>query len=64
MSMRYADMKFADMLVAYDISMTELSSRYGIPYRTLQGWKDDSRKPPEYVLELIEFRLKHETNND
>ena len=31
-----------------------------IPPRTLQAWEYGIRKPPEYVLELIEFKLRAE----
>jgi DNA-binding transcriptional regulator YiaG len=39
--------------------MAEISRRYKIPYRTLQHWKDGSRKPPEYVAEMLSKILKN-----
>ena len=35
------------------LTQKELCDRYGIPLRTLQGWEGGSRKPPEYVLNLL-----------
>ena len=33
---------------------------FGIPYRTIQDWELGNRKCPEYLLELMEYKLKHE----
>lgn len=35
------------------LTQKELCDRYEIPLRTLQGWEGGSRKPPEYVLNLL-----------
>ena len=35
------------------LTQKELCDRYDIPVRTLQGWEGGSRKPPEYVLNLL-----------
>lgn len=32
----------------------------GIPQRTIQSWELGDRTPPEWVLNLIEYRLKRE----
>ncbi len=31
---------------------------FGIPVRTIQNWEGGQRKCPEYLLKLIEFKLK------
>lgn len=33
---------------------------YGIPLRTIQNWEGGKRECPEYVLRLIEFKLRLE----
>jgi DNA-binding transcriptional regulator YiaG len=33
---------------------------FGIPYRTIQDWELGNRKCPEHLLELMEYKLKHE----
>lgn len=33
---------------------------YGIPLRTIQNWEGGKRECPEYVLRLIEFKLREE----
>lgn len=42
------------------MNIKELSEYLHIPYRTLQDWKLGNRKCPEYILELIEYKLRKE----
>lgn len=35
----------------------EFAEAYGIPYRTIQSWELGHRLPPEYVLNLLEFKV-------
>lgn len=43
-----------------DMTQQEFSKAYGVPLRTLQSWEMGDRVPPTYVLDLLEFRIKHE----
>lgn len=36
------------------ISRAEYSRRYGIPVRTLEDWDAGIRKPPKWVVNLLE----------
>lgn len=36
------------------------SGFFGIPVRTLQDWEAGLRKPPEYVVRLLPYKLKAE----
>lgn len=40
------------------LKMTKFSELYKIPYRTLQDWEAGKRKPPAYVLPLLERVVK------
>ena len=42
--------------------MTQIAfSEYlGIPRRTVQDWEAGKRQPPEYIVELIEYKLERE----
>ena len=51
-------MTLADLLTAYNISMAELSRRYGIPYRTVQDWAAGKHAAPDYVLNLLARALE------
>lgn len=42
----------------------EFSNRFGIPYRTLQGWESQDSTCPEYVRKLLAFKLISEEITD
>lgn len=42
------------------MNQTEFAKYFNIPLRTVQHWEAGSRKPPEYVLDLIRYKLENE----
>lgn len=58
----FPDTAIIDRVKALRGSMTqqEFSKAYGVPLRTLQNWELGVNVPPAYVLDLLEFRIKHE----
>lgn len=38
------------------ISRADFCKKTKIPYRTVEDWEKDRRKPPEYVVDLINYR--------
>lgn len=42
------------------LSQTDFSEKYNIPKRTLQDWEYKKRTPPEYVVNLLEFKVKYD----
>lgn len=58
----FPDTTIIDRVKALRGNMTqqEFSKAYGVPLRTLQSWEMGDRVPPAYVLDLLEFRIKHE----
>lgn len=42
------------------LSRKDFSIHVGIPLRTIEDWEAGRRRPPEYVLRLIEYQLKYE----
>lgn len=54
-------MTINDLLSTYRLTQTELSHRLGIPLRTVQGWANGTRQPADWVLRLIDFRLKSDS---
>lgn len=38
-------------------TQSEFASRYGIPFRTIQNWEAEVRKPPEYIMSLLERQV-------
>ena len=43
-----------------NMNRKEFAEYFGIPYRTLQDWELYKRKMPEYLLRLMEYKLKME----
>lgn len=38
----------------------EFAKKYNIPIRTIRSWEAGDRVPPEYVVDLLNFRIKNE----
>ena len=44
-------------------TQSEFAIRYNIPFRTVQNWETGVRKPPEYIMNLLEQRIKEDLIN-
>lgn len=44
-------------------TQSEFSARYNIPFRTVQNWETGMRKPPDYIIELLENRVRSDLVN-
>lgn len=44
-------------------TQSEFAARYQIPFRTVQNWEAGIRKPPEYMLDLLEYRIREDLVN-
>ena len=42
------------------MNMTQFAEYFGIPYRTIQNWEGGVRQCPEYLMELMRYKLEHE----
>lgn len=42
------------------MSQKQFSQYLNIPVRTIQDWEQGLRMPPQYIVELIEYKLKTE----
>lgn len=61
-------MDIKQIIALSGLSLTRFSIEYNIPYRTLQNWQAGenskcARKCPDYVLELLEFKVKFDKFN-
>lgn len=56
-------MTIHEMRVALGVTQNEFAIRYHIPFRTIQNWEASVRKPPEYVMELLENRVRSDLLN-
>ena len=39
----------------------EFCDYFGIPYRTVQDWELGNRNCPSYLVELMRYKLEHES---
>ena len=44
-------------------TQSEFSARYNIPFRTVQNWETGVRKPPPYIISLLEHQVKEDMVN-
>ena len=40
------------------LSQPQFAKKYGIPLSTLRKWEQGQRKCPQYVLDLLEFKVR------
>lgn len=53
-------MTFKELREASGMNKTQFAKYFGIPYRTIQDWELGNRKCLDYVLKLMEYKLKNE----
>ena len=53
-------MTFKELREASNMSRKQFTDYFNIPYRTIQDWELGNRKCPEYLLALMEYKLKKE----
>ncbi|MBE5815871.1 MAG: helix-turn-helix domain-containing protein [Clostridiales bacterium] len=52
-----------EMRVSLGNTQGEFAARYNIPFRTIQNWEAGVRKPPEYMMDLLESRVRADLVN-
>lgn len=45
------------------LSQTKFCKKYGMPLQTLQKWEQGHRSPPDYLVELLEFKVGEDLKN-
>lgn len=53
-------MDIKEIRSASGLSQGKFAKEYGIPLGTLHHWETGDRKPPEYVLKLLERCVKED----
>jgi DNA-binding transcriptional regulator YiaG len=53
-------MEFKELLKQYNLTITEFSRKFEIPFRSAQNWYSGVRKPPDYLIKLIQYKLERE----
>lgn len=53
-------MTVKELREAAGMSRQQFMEYFGLPYRTLQDWELGNRKCPDYLLDLMEYKLRNE----
>lgn len=53
-------MNFKDLRKFSGMNKTEFADYFKIPYRTVQNWELGLRPCPEYIVDLIAYKLNNE----
>ena len=52
--------KYRELRKTTGLSMQKFGDRYGIPLRTIQSWEGGERDAPDYVFELLKFKVEYD----
>ena len=53
-------MNIREIRALTNLSQANFGKKYNIPLRTIQDWEAGKRKPPIYVVELLEFKVRYD----
>ena len=53
-------MTFKELRTASGMSRPQFAEYFGIPYRTVQDWELGNRQCLQYILDLMEYKLRKE----
>ena len=53
-------MTIKELRLSARMTQKQFAGYFNIPLRTIENWETGKRKPPEYVVELIRYRLEKE----
>ena len=53
-------MNIREIRALANLSQANFGKKYNIPLRTIQDWEAGKRKPPIYVVELLEFKVRYD----
>lgn len=53
-------MEFKELREHSGMNKTQFAEYFSIPYRTVQNWESSVNKCPEYLLELMRYKLERE----
>lgn len=56
-------MNIREMRMLLGDTQSEFAARYNIPFRTIQNWEAGVRTPPEYMISLLEDRVRSDLVN-
>lgn len=57
-------MTIKDLRVSAGMTQKAFAEYFGIPKRTVENWEGDVNKCPEYLINLIEFKLNSDKQKE
>ena len=57
-------MEIKEIRALTGLSQANFGKKYNIPVRTIQDWETEKRNPPVYVVELLEFRVRYDIEQE
>lgn len=57
-------MTFKELRASSGMNKTRFAQYFKIPYRTVQNWEAEVSACPEYLLELMAYKLQHESKGE
>ena len=55
-------MTIKELRLSTRMTQREFAGYFNIPLRTIENWETGKRNPPEYVVELIRYKIEKEEN--
>lgn len=56
-------MDIREMRICLGETQAGFAKRYNIPFRTIQNWEEGTRRPPEYIIKLLEVCIERDLVN-
>ena len=53
-------MNIKELRTASSMTQQAFADYFNIPKRSIENWEYGKTEPPAYLIELIEYKLKHE----
>ena len=53
-------MSIKTLRILTNMTQKQFAEFLEIPKRTIEDWECERRKPPKYIVDLIEYKLKNE----
>lgn len=53
-------MEIKELRITTGLSQAEFSKKFGIPVSTIKNWEQGQRKPPKYLVSMMQQLLKYE----
>lgn len=56
-------MTIRELIALSEMSQTQFAKYFGIPLRSVQNWVGGKSQCPQYLLSLLEYKIKKEKEN-